>query len=97
MTRGFVQGSVFPRMHTSSTDPYGVPFVKVYSNADTVELCINDVSLGRISRCECPNNESTVFVWENVKIKPGTRNKIYAKAYFCDGTSKTDYAFWIGE
>lgn len=74
-----------------------VPFVKVYSNADTVELCINDVSLGRISRCECPNNESTVFVWENVKIKPSTRNKIYAKAYFCDGTSKTDYAFWIGE
>ena len=74
-----------------------VPFVKVYSNADAVELCINDVSHGRISRSELPDNESTVFVWENIKIKPGTKNKICAKAYFSDGTSRTDYAFWTGK
>ncbi|MFR5040550.1 MAG: DUF4982 domain-containing protein, partial [[Eubacterium] siraeum] len=74
-----------------------VPFVKVYSNADAVELCINDVSYGRISRCELPNDESTVFVWENIKIKPDTKNKICAKAYFSDGTSRTDYAFWTGK
>lgn len=74
-----------------------VPFVKVYSNADAVELCINDVSHGRISRCELPNDESTVFVWENIKIKPDTKNKICAKAYFSDRTSRTDYAFWTGK
>ena len=74
-----------------------VPFVKVYSNADAVELCINDVSYGRISRCELPDDESTVFVWENIKIKPGMKNKICAKAYFSDGTSRTDYAFWTGK
>ena len=43
------------------------------------------------------NKESTVFVWENVKIKPGTRNKIYAKAYFCDGTSKTAQESYLSE
>ena len=74
-----------------------VPFVKVYSNADAVELCINDVSYGRISRCKLPDDESTVFVWENIKIKPDTKNKICAKAYFSDGTSRTDYAFWTGQ
>ena len=74
-----------------------VPFVKVYSNADAVELCINDVSHGRISRCELLDDESTVFVWENIKIKPDTKNKICAKAYFSDGTSRTDYAFWTGK
>ena len=74
-----------------------VPFVKVYSNADAVELCINDVSYGRISRCELLDDESTVFVWENIKIKPDTKNKICAKAYFSDGTSRTDYAFWTGK
>lgn len=41
-----------------------VPFVKVYSNADAVELCINDVSYGRISRCELSDDENTVFVWK---------------------------------
>ena len=45
-----------------------VPFVKVYSNADAVELCINDVSHGRISRSELSDDESTVFVWKNIKI-----------------------------
>lgn len=74
-----------------------VPFVKVYSNADAVELCINDVSYGRISRCELSDDENTVFVWKNIKIKPGTKNKICAKAYFSDGTSRTDYAFWTGK
>ena len=74
-----------------------VPFVKVYSNADAVELCINDVSHGRISRSELSDDESTVFVWKNIKIKPGTKNKICAKAYFSDGTSRTDYAFWTGK
>lgn len=73
-----------------------VPFVKVYSNADAVELYINDVSHGRISRCELPDDESTVFVWENIKIKPGTKNKICAKAYFSDGTSRADYVLWAG-
>ena len=45
-----------------------VPFVKVYSNADAVELCINDISYGRMSRCELPDDENTVFVWKNIKI-----------------------------
>ena len=74
-----------------------MPFVKVYSNADAVELYINDVSHGRISRCELPDDESSVFVWENIKIKLGTKNKICAKAYFSDGTSRSDYAFWTGK
>lgn len=43
------------------------------------------------------DDESTVFVWKNIKIKPGTKNKICAKAYFSDGTSRTDYSFWTGK
>ena len=74
-----------------------MPFVKVYSNADAVELCINDISYGRMSRCELPDDENTVFVWKNIKIKPDTKNKICAKAYFSDGASRTDYAFWTGK
>ena len=44
-----------------------VPFVKVYSNADAVELCINDVSYGRISQCELPDIDEHI---RNVNSSP---------------------------
>lgn len=40
---------------------------------------------------------STIFIWDHVVIGIGGRNEIKAVAYFADGTSLEDYAFWTGE
>ena len=74
-----------------------VPFVKVYSNAQSVELILNDRSLGIISRSELPNNADTVFVWNNIHLDKGSNNTLVSKAFFEDGTIKYDKVIWNGE
>jgi beta-galactosidase len=48
--------------------------VKVYSNADTVELMVNGVSQGRPAR-----KSDCIFLWKGVSLRPG-ENTIQAKA-----------------
>ncbi|HXF10824.1 MAG TPA: glycoside hydrolase family 2 TIM barrel-domain containing protein [Desulfuromonadaceae bacterium] len=61
--------------------------VKVYSNAKSVELFVNDVSQGRNSH---PTN--AVFVWNNVTLHSGD-NQIEARANH-DGQNLEDHCVW---
>lgn len=77
--------------------PCDVPYVKVYSNAQSVELILNDRSLGKIYSSELPDDADTIFVWNNVHLGKGMNNTLVSKAFFADGTIKFDKVIWIGE
>ncbi len=77
--------------------PCNVPFIKIYSNAQSIELIVNDKSLGIIKRSELPNSNDTVFVWNNVNINKNEKNTVTAKATFDDDTIKYDKVCWYGE
>lgn len=77
--------------------PCNVPFIKIYSNAQSVELIVNDRSLGIIKRSELSNSNDTVFVWNNVNINKNEKNTITAKATFDDDTIKYDKVCWYGK
>jgi beta-galactosidase len=62
--------------------------VKIYSNARKVELQINGKSQGKRS-----SDGDCVFVWKNVKLKPG-ENQITAKADR-DGKKLSDSCTWV--
>lgn len=72
------------RRHTERTNPNTT--VKVYSNCDSVELKINDQSLG--SKTE----KSRIFKWFDVQLKPGL-NTIEAVATR-DGKTYSDKCDW---
>lgn len=76
------------RLH--NVRPCNVPFIKIYSNAQSIELIVNDSSLGIIKRSELSNSNDTVFVWNNVNINKNMKNTITAKATFNDDTIKYD-------
>ena len=77
--------------------PSKVPQVKVYSNAEKVELFVNGESAGIVERKSLAPFYDTVFTWENIVINTGENNEIKAAAYFADGKKQEDTAFWIGE
>ena len=77
--------------------PCNVPFIKIYSNAQSIELFVNDRSLGIIKRSELPDSNNTAFVWNNVNIKKNEKNTVTAKATFDDDTIKYDKVCWYGE
>lgn len=77
--------------------PSKVPQVKVYSNAEKVELFVNGESAGIVERKSLTPFYDTVFTWENIVINTGENNEIKAAAYFADGKKQEDTAFWIGE
>lgn len=70
--------------------PCNVPFIKIYSNEQSIELIVNDSSLGIKKRSELSNSNDTVFVWNNVNINKNMKNTITAKATFNDDTIKYD-------
>ncbi len=70
--------------------PCLVPVVKAYSNAESVELFVDGVSMGSGFK------SGTVFTWENVRIKTNGASKIKAAAHFADGSSLEDSAEWAG-
>ena len=76
--------------------PSLIPKIKIYSNADRVELFVNDRSVGAVERKTLDTNCSTVFVWENISIDNGKNNEIKAMAYFTDGKILEDTALWFG-
>lgn len=76
--------------------PYLVPQIKAYSNAEKVELFVNEKSFGGINRTELAPGRSTVFVWKNVEIKKGEENEIRVVATLTDGLILEDSAVWCG-
>lgn len=77
--------------------PSEVPQIKVYSNADRVELFVNGESLGTVERSSLSAFCSTVFTWDNVSLNLDEENEIKAVAYFADGKTLEDTALWTGE
>jgi beta-galactosidase len=61
--------------------------VKIYSNANKVELLLNGISQGQPS-----DGTNCVFIWKNVTLKPG-ENQIAAKAER-DGKKLSDSCVW---
>ena len=61
--------------------------VKIYSNANQVELCVNGESLGQFT-----NATHCVFVWTGVSLAPGP-NRIAARAKRA-GQALTDECIW---
>ncbi|MDE6724039.1 MAG: glycoside hydrolase family 2 protein, partial [Ruminiclostridium sp.] len=76
--------------------PSLVPKIKIYSNAERVELFLNGNSVGIVERKSLDSNCSTVFVWENIIINANKENEIKAKACFSDGKILEDRALWFG-
>ncbi len=77
--------------------PADIPQIKVYSNAESVELLVDGISKGTINRNDLDPLCSTVFVWENVKIAVGRPSTIKAVATFSDGNTVQESAVFIGE
>lgn len=73
-----------------------IPQVKAYSNAETAELFVNEISHGIIKRTDLDSEYRTVFVWESVEIIKGTENEILVKAVFSDDTVMENRAVWTG-
>lgn len=73
-----------------------VPQIKAYSNAESVELFVNGVSLGTKTRSELAPALPTVFTWKNTEILADKENEIKARAAFPDGTLLEDRAVWTG-
>lgn len=71
--------------------------IKAYSNAESVELFINDISKGIINRSELTLEFSTVFSWKNIEIAADIENEVLVKANFSDGKVLEDKAVWIQE
>jgi beta-galactosidase len=61
--------------------------VKIYSNAEKVELLVNGASLGEMS-----NATNCVFIWKNAELKPG-ENQVEARATL-GGKSLSDSCVW---
>ena len=76
--------------------PAQVPQVKVYSNAEKVELFVNGVSAGIVYRSSLAPFYSTVFTWEHVSLSIDVQNEIKAIAYFANGNTLEDTVFWVG-
>ena len=73
--------------------PCLVPQVKVYSNALSVELFVNGVSVGA---AKAEKDYPTVFMWKEIKLKSGEKNIITAKACFGDEKYLEDTVEWTG-
>ena len=75
--------------------PSIVPQVKVYSNAETVELFVNGASVG-VQKSSLQKGKSTIFTWENVVLLENEENAVKAVATFSDGSQKEDSVTWSG-
>ena len=76
--------------------PAQVPQVKVYSNAEKVELFVNGASAGIVYRSSLAPFYSTVFTWEHISLNIDMQNEIKATAYFANGNTLEDTVFWMG-
>lgn len=73
------------------TDGVTIAEIRAYSNAERAELLLNGNSLGF---GKVPDNRlPTVFVWKDVKLRPG-KNDLLLRAFYSDGTVLEDGASW---
>lgn len=70
--------------------PSLVPVIKAYSNAESVELFVDGISMGSGSK------NGTVFTWKNVQIKEGCASNIKVAAQLADGSYLEGSAEWVG-
>lgn len=70
--------------------PSLVPVIKAYSNAESVELFVDGISMGSGSK------NGTVFTWKNVQVKEGCASNIKVAAQLADGSYLEDSAEWVG-
>lgn len=77
----YITSRRFTKRNEANTD------VKIYSNANEVELLVNGVSQGRRS-----DGENCVFIWKAVRLQPG-ENRIEARATR-DGQTLSDECSW---
>jgi beta-galactosidase len=82
--------------HRYTLRPYQIPLIKVYSNADKVELFINGISQGTVNKVELDPLYNTVFEWSNLLLILDCENDILVKATFKDNLILTDNAVWKG-
>lgn len=76
--------------------PSLVPQVKVYCNTGNAELFINGVSQ-EAQYHEVPEDSgATVYVWKNITLETGRKNKIEVKSIQADGKVLEDYCMWRG-
>lgn len=73
-----------------------VPEVKVYSNADTVELFVNNISYGVVEHAGPAENNNTIFKWVNITLTKDVENEIKTVATYSDGTTGEDDVTWVG-
>lgn len=76
--------------------PCNVPEIKVYSNAETVEVFINGTSMG-VQKASLETGKSTIFTWDNAILLQNEKNIVKALALFRDGSQKEEYVTWIGK
>lgn len=75
--------------------PYKIPELKVYSTAETVEVFVNDQSVG-VQKGSTEKEKSTVFTWNAVVLLQNQENTVKAVATFADGSQKEDLVTWTG-
>lgn len=68
---------------------YATTDVKVYSNADTVALKVNDATVATMAAAQCPLR---VCEFKNVVLKPGANTVVAAGSH--GGTTVTDLVSW---
>ncbi len=73
-----------------------VPKVKAYCNAESAELFVNGISVGKVFKNSLSPESATVFVWENVDIGKGEKAEIKVVAAFNNGITLSDTAYWTG-
>nr|MDE6566946.1 glycoside hydrolase family 2 protein [Lachnospiraceae bacterium] len=75
--------------------PYKVPELKVYSTAETVEVFVNDQSVG-VRSGSAEDGKSTIFTWNDVVLLQNQENTVKAVATFADGSQKEEWVTWTG-
>lgn len=75
--------------------PCHVPEIKVYANADTVELFVNGASAG-VKSADPEAGRSTVYRWSNIFLLQGKENVVKAVATYGDGSQKEETVVWVG-
>ena len=86
-----------PMIHINSSRyqvrPSLVPEIKVYSNAQRVELFINGQSAGEI-KADTEAGKTTIFRCKNVKLNEHSANEVTALATYTDGSQKSETIIW---
>lgn len=89
--------SAEPMVHITSSRyqnrPANVPEIKVYSNAEKVELFVNDQPLGEMT-ADTESGKTTIYRYKNAVLAENAENKVTVVAIFPDGNEKIETICW---